>query len=267
MVAGSLLLWQSGGMPHLPALVPLVVFDLDGVLVDVSASYRVAIRETVAALGGGEVTPEAVQALKNAGGYNNDWDLSQELLRRRGIAVALPRVIEVFNQKYLGPGGDGEGGLIQQESWLLEPELLAALRQRYRLAIFTGRPRADADYVLRRFAVADAFDHVIGLEDVSVQKPDPEGLFELQRRHAPAPLAAYIGDSIDDARAAAAAEAPFIAIVDAEPPEREERIALFRASGCQFVTSGASGVTGASGIAADVSAAVRLLLNGSNPTL
>ena len=247
---------------------PLVVFDLDGVLVDVSASYRVAIRQTVAALGGGEVMPEAVQALKNAGGYNNDWDLSQELLRRRGLDVALPRVVEVFNQKYLGPRGDGAGGLIQQESWLLPPELLAALRQRYRLAIFTGRPRADADYVLRRFAVADAFDHVIALEDVSVQKPDPEGLFELQRRHAPAPLAAYVGDSIDDARAAAAAGVPFIAIVDAipaqRPAEREERLALLRASGCQFVTSGAGGDEG---IVAGVSAAVRLLLYGSNPTL
>ncbi|MGH9536146.1 MAG: HAD-IA family hydrolase, partial [Terriglobales bacterium] len=239
---------------------PLVVFDLDGVLVDVSGSYRVAIRETVAALGGGAVAPEAVQALKNAGGYNNDWDLSRELLRRRGIAVPLPRVVEVFNQKYLGPCGDGEGGLIQQESWLLQSDLLAALRQRFRLAIFTGRPRADADYVLRRFAADGAFDHVVALEDVSVQKPDPEGLFELRRLHAPAPLAAYIGDSIDDARAAAAAEVPFIAIVDAAPPEREERIALFRASGCQFVDGGTSDSSDpsdsndSSGIVADVSA-------------
>lgn len=230
---------------------PMIVFDLDGVLVDVSASYRVAIRQTVRELGGSTVAPEEVQALKNAGGYNNDWDLSQELLRQRGINVEMPRVIEVFNRIYLGPGGDGQGGLIQLETWLLEGELLAALRQRYRLAIFTGRPRTDADYALRCHGVAAAFDHIVAMEDVSIQKPDPEGLYELRRRHAPAPLAAYIGDSIDDARAAAAAGVPFIAIVAAPAPERDKLEGLFRASGCQFACGG---------IVNDVSTAVRQLL-------
>jgi HAD superfamily phosphatase len=237
---------------------PLVVFDLDGVLVDVSASYRVAIRETVKALGGGDVAPEAVQALKNAGGYNNDWDLSQELLRRRGLAVEMPRVVEVFNRIYLGPRGDGAGGLIERETRLFDPALLVALGERFRLAIFTGRPRLDADYVLRRFGVAEAFDYVVSMDDVTMQKPDPEGLYELQRRHAPAPLAAYIGDSIDDARAAAAAGVPFIAIVDAPSPEREQMEALFRASRCQFFGAG---------IVSDVNAAAGELLKAVIPTL
>lgn len=214
-----------------PAL-PLIVFDLDGVLVEVSASYRQAIVDTVAALGGGMVTADEVQTLKNDGGYNNDWDLSQELLRRRGMAVEMPRIVEVFNRSYLGPQGDGTGGLIEKEHWLLPPELLAQLRRRFRLAIFTGRPRFDANYVLRRFGVAEAFDHVVTHEDVQRQKPDPEGLIELRARHAPAPIAFYVGDSVDDARCAAAAAVPFIAILPRQQLQRERLQALFEECGC-----------------------------------
>ncbi len=233
--------------PAAQALARTVVFDLDGVLVDVSASYRMAILRTVAALGGGEATPAAVQALKNAGGFNNDWDLSRELLRQRGRQVDLPRVTEVFNQFYLGPGGDGAGGLIMEESWLLPAELLEGLRQRYRLAIFTGRPRLDAEFVLRRFAVREAFEDVVAMEDVDQQKPNPEGLLELRRRHAPGRLAAYLGDTVDDARCSVAAEVPFIAILPAGQLQQEELAALFRQAGCQNVVG-------------DVAAAARQLL-------
>lgn len=233
-----------------PASAPkaAVVFDLDGVLVDVSSSYRQAIAHTVAALGGGDVTPQQVQAMKNSGGYNNDWDLSQELLRQRGRRVELARVIEVFNQFYLGPQGDGEGGLIELEQWLLPMDLLAALRQRYRLSLFTGRPRTDANYVLQRFQVSEAFDHVITHEDVSVHKPDPEGLYELKRLYAPMPIALYVGDSIDDARCAAAAEVDFAAILTPGQPQEDELEALFAQCGHRCIVP-------------DVTAAVRWLLN------
>jgi pyrophosphatase PpaX len=65
-----------------------VIFDMDGVLVDAAMSYVAAAVDTVAGysplvLDG--LTPEVdahwVTTLKNAGGFNNDWDLSSALLR------------------------------------------------------------------------------------------------------------------------------------------------------------------------------------------
>lgn len=73
-------------MIHLDVL----VFDIDGVLIDVSASYRDAVRHTVqlyleAVMGlppctGELVSREEVAVFKLAGGFNNDWDLTTGIL-------------------------------------------------------------------------------------------------------------------------------------------------------------------------------------------
>jgi len=59
--------------------VDAVVLDVDGVLVDVANSYRRAAVETVERLTGGTVEPATLQALKDAGGFNNDWVLTDAL--------------------------------------------------------------------------------------------------------------------------------------------------------------------------------------------
>jgi HAD superfamily hydrolase (TIGR01548 family) len=53
-----------------------VVLDVDGVLVDVADSYRRAIVESVDRVYGRTVDDAAVQRFKNAGGFNNDWELT-----------------------------------------------------------------------------------------------------------------------------------------------------------------------------------------------
>lgn len=69
----------------------VLVFDVDGVLIDVSGSYRNAIRQTVQlyleaclrlpSYGGDLVSQEDVAAFKLAGGFNNDWDLTTGILK------------------------------------------------------------------------------------------------------------------------------------------------------------------------------------------
>lgn len=199
---------------------------MDGVLVDVSRSFPVAIERTVAACGGGAVAPGEVGRLKQAGGFNNDWDVSAELLRQRGRVVERAQVVEVFNRFYL----EGPGALILQEQWLLPAPLLAALGARYRLAVFTGRPRADAEYSLKLFGVAHAFAALVAMEDAP-EKPSPEGLRRLQAALAPLPLAAHLGDTIDDCLSAAAAGVPFLGICPAGSAlERRLRAAGARAT-------------------------------------
>jgi HAD superfamily phosphatase len=53
-----------------------VVLDIDGVLVDVADSYRRAIVESVEEVYGETIPREDVQQFKDAGGFNNDWELT-----------------------------------------------------------------------------------------------------------------------------------------------------------------------------------------------
>jgi len=53
-----------------------VVLDVDGVLVDVADSYRRAIVESVSRVYGDTIPKDAIQQFKDAGGFNNDWELT-----------------------------------------------------------------------------------------------------------------------------------------------------------------------------------------------
>ncbi|PSQ07850.1 TIGR01548 family HAD-type hydrolase [Halobacteriales archaeon QS_6_71_20] len=75
--------------------VDTVVLDVDGVLVDVADSYRRAVVESVERRHGDTLARERLQAFKDAGGFNNDWELSDAvalyvLARRRGLATDVP---------------------------------------------------------------------------------------------------------------------------------------------------------------------------------
>ena len=68
----------------------LLVFDMDGVLVDVSASYREATRQAayifLKSCRGGELLKaplfslEELAAVKQSGGLNNDWDMTHRII-------------------------------------------------------------------------------------------------------------------------------------------------------------------------------------------
>jgi HAD superfamily phosphatase len=71
-----------------------VVFDVDGVLVDVADSYRRAIVESVDRVYGSTIRKPDVQAFKDAGGFNDDWELTEAaalyvLATREGYGAAI----------------------------------------------------------------------------------------------------------------------------------------------------------------------------------
>ena len=176
---------------------------MDGVLVDVRGSFRRAIAETVRHFSGSEPAPGAVQAKKDAGGFNNDWVLSQSLLRDMGHDVAFDDVVDVFRGIYLGRGHDG---LIATEPAAIRTETLEVLAERYRLALVTGRPDADAQWTLDRFGWTDLVPVVVGMDRQSgKEKPDPFGLaLALEELGVEAQDAVFAGDTVDDVAAAVA---------------------------------------------------------------
>ncbi len=201
----------------------VVVFDMDGVLADVTESYREAIVVTVERFTGKRIPRDLIQAYKNAGGWNNDWALSRKIAADLGVNVDYNAVVDYFNSVFIGNNGDG---LIHRESWLPRPGLLERLSARYRLAIFTGRLRYELDYTLDRFAKDIAFDPIICAEHVARPKPFPDGLLAIQNAFPGRPLW-YVGDTIDDARAATAAQVPFIGVIAKTHSHPQELKRLF----------------------------------------
>ena len=211
---------------------PVLVFDMDGVLVDVTDSYRAAIVATVKHFTGQEVSREKIQDYKNAGGWNDDWNLSQKICADLGSVVPLDDVIDRFNRIFLGE--DGENGLMHNERWLPEPGLLERLSKRFSLAIFTGRHDFELAPTLFRFAPDLNFNPIITANKVERLKPAPEGLLHIQAAHPNAELW-YIGDAVDDAASARAAGVKFIGIAEPGKPLYEQAKAVLMANGAVAV--------------------------------
>jgi HAD superfamily hydrolase (TIGR01548 family) len=195
---------------------------MDGVLAEVTESYREAIVQTVERFTGQRIARESIQDYKNQGGWNNDWALSQKIASDLGVKVDYDTVVEKFNEVFLGTNGDG---LIRREKWFPKPGFLERLSERYALSIFTGRLRYEADITLRRFANGLRFDPLICADDVKAGKPAPEGLLAIRDLN-PGRKLWYVGDTVDDARCARAAGVPFIGIAAQGHAKRDELIRL-----------------------------------------
>lgn len=174
-----------------------LLFDMDGVLVDVSQSYREAIRLTSSRFGV-ELTPEEIAREKERGDASNDWILTRRLLASRGVEASLREVTGVFETLYQGT--PDAPGLRLREELLVSRELLAELRGRLPLGIVTGRPRADAERLLGERGLAELFDAVVVMEDAPA-KPDPAPV-RLALSRLGVTRAWMVGDMPDDMRAA-----------------------------------------------------------------
>ena len=208
---------------------PTLVFDMDGVLVDVTESYREAIAQTVEHFTGARISNEAIQTYKNKGGWNDDWQLSHHIVNEAGIEASFENVKKYFQSIFLG-----ENGLILREKWVARPGMLEKLNQNFHFALFTGRPRAEAELTLRRFAPELVFDPIVGMYDVEKHKPEPEGLLHILKHRSGRELF-YVGDTVDDARCAKAAGVPFIGIAAPENPRYLDLVFLFQAEGAHAI--------------------------------
>ena len=147
----------------------LLIFDIDGVLVDVSNSYRRAIKQTAEFFAGKEVSLKEIQGYKNKGGFINDWNLTEAIIIKNGFKINKEKIIDKFQSYYKK--------LTKNEKWLLDKEILDELLKNYDLAILTGRPREEAINVLENFSVISCFNEIIAMEDVEKGKPNPEICF------------------------------------------------------------------------------------------
>ncbi|MBW4653163.1 MAG: TIGR01548 family HAD-type hydrolase [Kaiparowitsia implicata GSE-PSE-MK54-09C] len=198
-------------MPTAPAPTAIIIFDIDGVIRDVSQSYRRALADTVEHFteGGYRPTQTDIDQLKAEGQWNNDWEASRELIYRffeqRGtgrshLTLEYEAVVRFFQSRYRG---DNWTGYIQNEPLLAQPAYLEALSaDGLPWGFFSGATRGSATFVLeQRLHLQQPI--LVAMEDAP-GKPDPTGLFDTVRQvearhHLPPGLpVVYAGDTVAD---------------------------------------------------------------------
>jgi histidinol-phosphate aminotransferase len=202
-----------------------LVFDLDGVLADVSRSQIVAIIETARSFGV-EVTGADIEAVKAEGMANDDWEITRRLCADRGVDAPIDEVVEQFETIYQGTGSIT--GLKHREASLVDLDLWRTWQERFPVAVVTGRPRSDAEEFLGRSGLIEGISALVTREDGPL-KPDPAPV-----RRALETLgvgrAWMLGDTPDDLAAARAAGAiPIGVIAPGDDPARA-RARLWRAA-------------------------------------
>ncbi len=177
-----------------------VIFDIDGVLLDVRPSFYAIISDISGA------TYAEIRAFKDAGGFNDDWELARAAIA--WIAAGRPLPIRAGGWRAVvarcghDPGDVSEmcrsmyhGGKWREEKPLLETSKLARLASATSVYACTGRDAAEL--ALAETRLGFHFERATTCEHV--RKPDPLALLRL------APHGHYFGDTEDDRACAAAA--------------------------------------------------------------
>jgi HAD superfamily phosphatase len=205
----------------------ILIFDVDGVLVDVRGTYWRSALETVRALSGKRVTLAELHKWKSKPGNNDDWAMTSAWLTALGRPTTYDEARAVFERFYWGT--NGELGLVRNEKLLITPARIALWAKRYELNLFTGRTRQEFSFTFEKWPSTKHFRTVITMDDAK-RKPHPEGLLKILNGRDPA-TALYVGDNIDDALAARDASVPFVAILERDHAEYRSRAKQFRELG------------------------------------
>ena len=167
----------------------LVVFDLDGTLVDSRQDLANSANQLVAERGGSSLSLDAVTEMVGEGAAM----LVRRALTAAGLAPddpgALTRFLEIYDERLL-------------ETTVLYPGMLDAVRTARagaRVAVLTNKPQHHSERVLAGLGVRDLFDDVVGGDNPYGRKPSPQGLMVLMSAAGAAGQdTLMVGDSLVD---------------------------------------------------------------------
>jgi len=217
------------------ALPKILIFDVDGVLVDVRRSYWHSGLETMRFITGKRATWSELHKWKSKPGNNDDWNMVSNWATALGYPTTYEQARAAFQPFYWGK--NGKGGNVRKEKLVVTPRQIERWARRFDLNLFTGRTRQEFSYTFDRWPATRHFRRVITMDDVKRKKPHPDGLLKILGRRDPG-TALYVGDNIDDALAARDAHVPFMAILPPGTFEYRKRAARFRELGALALLSG-----------------------------
>jgi phosphoglycolate phosphatase len=167
-------------------LIDLVVFDLDGTLVDSGRDLTTGVNRMLGWCGAPPLTEEAVVGMVGDGASV----LVRRALEAAGVDPGYPDAYERFLAAY--------------DECLLEctrpydgiPQVLAQLSTSHRLAVLTNKPTDATARILEALELRRYFASVIDADTPHGRKPDPAGLLHLIREADVTPaVTMLVGDS------------------------------------------------------------------------
>jgi len=146
----------------------LIVFDLDGTLVDSRRDLADSANALIVERGGSPLAEEAIGKMVGEGAA---------MLVRRALdaarlpqdPAALPRFLEIYDTRLLN-------------HTRAYPDIADAVRHARtvgRVAVLTNKPKEPSNRILKELSLLDLFDRVIGGDGPLPRKPDPAGLIAL----------------------------------------------------------------------------------------
>lgn len=175
----------------------VVVFDLDGTLVDSSQDLAASGNALLAEYARRPLPPDEIAAMVGEGARV----LVERLFHAAGITApveeGLARFLALYDARLVETTRPYDG----------IPDLLEALARRGTpMAVLTNKPRAMSQRLLDALGLARYFRDVFGGDGPFPRKPDPAGLIHL--RDAAGGRAVMVGDSPADLHTALAAGVP-----------------------------------------------------------
>jgi phosphoglycolate phosphatase len=168
-------------------MIDLVVFDLDGTLIDSRRDLADATNALIQEYGGAPLSVDAVTAMVGEG--------ASVLVRRALTAAGLRRIpagaLERFVAHYM------ERLTVHTRPYPGIPEALAALRhERRTLGVLTNKPHSATVRILDLLGLASWFSDGGGGDPAAGRKPDPAGLLQMVQRAGATPATTVlVGDS------------------------------------------------------------------------
>jgi phosphoglycolate phosphatase len=183
----------------------LVMFDLDGTLVDTAGEIADSVNDVLAALHLPPVTEGQVRGWIGSGSRElliracaHAAGLEPEAVRASDTLESVLEMYAGFHQRRCGT---------RSRIYPQVEETLAALRRRdVALAVVSNRERRFAESVLRTHGLAHYFDPVICGDTLPARKPDPRVIAHcLNLRRVAPERALFVGDSAIDVATARSA--------------------------------------------------------------
>lgn len=177
----------------------IVVFDLDGTLIDSARDLAESIGELLESYG---VPPLPLPEVVTMVGEGAPM-LVRRAVARAGVDPpldeALARFMKIYDRRLMDHTVPYDG----------MPEVLAAALRNGPLAVLTNKPLGPSIGILEALSLRGFFTRVIGGDSEYGRKPDPKGLLSLQAL-APGEPIVMIGDSPADWKVAEAARTAFV---------------------------------------------------------
>jgi pyrophosphatase PpaX len=171
---------------------PVVLFDLDGTVIDSGAIILASMRHAAKEVLGAEPPDELLMAAVGGPGLEAQM---RELAPDR--VDELVTVYRSHNEPLHAQLACCDG---------VEDVLVRLKDEGRRLGIVTAKRRATADLAFNVLPISHLFETVVGGDETAAHKPDPAPLLLAAERMDVAPAdCAYVGDSPFDVRAAKAA--------------------------------------------------------------